>query len=223
MVAGFDKGTGKVVNSYAALDGSDAQPTGAVVITGGEFGLTAGDEGKRKTGQLSDETAEQEFQVKRSEQMDLIPNLSVSADKIARAGKLLDSFPTGGPLNKFALGVENFLGVKPANKAEAEIIMGNEMYKTLKPLFGGLISDSEAARIEKIYWSMGKGNAANAGIIKELSEQVRQSLVKAELYRKAESAKEYAKMVGQMFPVGSSKAKPVAKPDYIISIMEQYE
>ena len=155
--------------------------------------------------------------------MDLIPNLSVSADKIARAGELLDSFPTGGPLNKFALGVENFLGVKPANKAEAEIIMGNEMYKTLKPLFGGLISDSEAARIEKIYWSMGKGNAANAGIIKELSEQVRQSLVKAELYRKAGSAKEYAKVVGQMFPVGSSKANPVAKPDYIISIMEQYK
>ena len=222
MVAGFDKDAGKVVNSYAALDGSDTQPTGAVVITGGEFGLTAGNEGKRKTGQVSDETAEKEFQVKRSEQMDLIPNLSVSADKIARAGELLDSFPTGGPLNKFALGVENFLGVKPANKAEAEIIMGNEMYKTLKPLFGGLISDSEAARIEKIYWSMGKGNAANAGIIKELSEQVRQSLVKAELYRKAGSAKEYAKMVGQMFPVGSSKAKPVAKPDYIISILEQY-
>ena len=97
------------------------------------------------------------------------------------------------------------------------------MYKTLKPLFGGLISDSEAARIEKIYWSMGKGNAANAGIIKELSEQVRQSLVKAELYRKAGSAKEYAKVVGQMFPVGSSKAEPVAKPDYIISIMEQYK
>lgn len=224
MVAGYDKDAGKVVNTYAALDGSDKQPDGEVVITGGEFGLTAGAEGRRKTGQLGAETAEKQFQIKRAEQLDLLPDLNVSMQKIDRAGELLAGFPTGGPINKFQLGVENFLGKKPADKAEAEIIMGQEMYKTLKPLFGGLISDSESARIEKIYWSMNRGNAANAGIIKELQSQVRNSIMKAELYNNASSAAEYSKMVKQMFPSVSGKTSgTAAKPDYINSIMEQYK
>ena len=70
-------------------------------------------------------------------------------DNLEKATSLLDSVETGGPINIAATGLQNFFGVKSADKAQLEIILGNEMYKSLKPLFGGIISDSESKRIEK--------------------------------------------------------------------------
>lgn len=200
MTNSFDKAQGEMTNKYSPIGNAPAQPVGKVKVTGGEFGLSAEDEEKRLTSVKGATTKESKFQENRTTYVDSLPTLYASKENLTRVSGLLDTMETGGPVNMVALGIDNFLGTKSANKAEAQLILGKEMYKSLKPLFGGLISEGERAAIEKIYGSLQKGNSANEGILRSLQKSLSDSVLKAELYQSSSSAEEYDDIVKKMFP-----------------------
>lgn len=200
MTPVLNKDTGNLENKYSPIGNAPAKPVGNTTVTGGEFALTPEEDTAKKVGRKAGETEEKTYAQLRVEAVDSISTLSTSKDNLEKATSLLDSVETGGPINIAATGLQNFFGVKSADKAQLEIILGNEMYKSLKPLFGGIISDSESARIERIYATLSKGNIANKGILKQLKKQLDDSLLKAHLYENADTFEEYRAIVKQMFP-----------------------
>ena len=202
----FNPNTGKTDVSYSPIGATKSQqPVGKVQITGGEFGLTAVEDREREIGLKGKTKKEQEYQKRRTETIDMLPTLNASRDNLERATKLLETVETGGPINIAATGLENFLGVKSANKAELQIILGQEMYKSLKPLFGGVISDPERQAIEAIYAGLEKGNIANAGILKKLKQELDDNMIKAALYLNSETAEDFDTVLKQMFPVATEE------------------
>ena len=73
------------------------------------------------------------------------------------------------------------------------------MLKSLKPFFGGIISDSEAARLDNIYASLKKGSAANKGILKVLKRELDDAMAKAAMYQRAKTFKDFDTTMGIMF------------------------
>ena len=200
----MDDGTTDI--SYAPL-GSTAspEPKGKVDIVGGEFGLTAVEDREREIGLKGKTKKEQDFQALRTKTIDMLPTLNASRGNLERATKLLATVQTGGPINVAATGLEKFFGVKSANKAELEIILGQEMYKSLKPLFGGVISEGERQAVENIYAGLSKGNVANEGILKRLKQELDDAMIKSALYLNSETSEEFDSILKQMFPVATEE------------------
>ena len=209
MIPTLNNKTGKLENSYSPIGDAPVNPVGKTIITGGEFAQTAGEAQQQKIQTKGLETQEAKFQQLKVAATDSIPNLNASKANLDRASTLLDSVQTGGPVNLAGTGLENFFGVKGANKAELEIILGQEMYKSLKPLFGGVISDPEREAIEGIYANLRKGNVANKGILKRLKQELDDGILKARLYQKADNYAEFNETVGQMFPEKETPEKRV--------------
>jgi len=76
------------------------------------------------------------------------------------------------------------------------------MFKSLKPLFGGVISDGERQAIVDIYAGLKKGNLANKGILEKLKQELDDGIVKASLYQKSDNYEDFNLAVKQMFPEG---------------------
>ena len=200
MTPSFNKTTGEIENTYSSIGDGPDKPDGKTRVTGGEFSLTAEDETSRKVGQKGAETQETAFGKLKVLAQDSIPTLSASKVDLDEAEKLLSSIETGGPINIAATGLEGFFGVKSADKGQLEIILGLNMMSSLKPLFGGLISNQEAERLKAIYAGMSKGNLANAGILRQLKKAVDDNLFKARLYQKTKTSEEFNTLIKQMYP-----------------------
>ena len=195
-----DDGTTDI--SYAPLGTTASpEPKGKVDIVGGEFGLTAVEDREREIGLKGKTKKEQEYQKLRQNTIDMLPTLNASRANLNKATKLLETVQTGGPINLAATGLEKFFGVKSADKAELEIILGQEMYKSLKPLFGGVISEGERQAVENIYAGLKKGNIANAGILRKLKQELDDAMIKSALYLNSETSEEFDTVLKQMFPV----------------------
>ena len=200
MIPTLNNKTGKLENRYSPIGDAPSNPIGKTVVTGGEFAQTAGEVQRQKIATEGLKTREADFQKLKVAATDSIPTLNASKNNLDRATALLDSVSTGGPVNLAGTGLENFFGVKSADKAELEIRLGLEMYKSLKPLFGGVISDPERQAIEGIYASLKKGNLANKGILEKLKQELDDGIVKASLYQKADNYEDFNLAVKQMFP-----------------------
>ena len=74
------------------------------------------------------------------------------------------------------------------------------MMESLKPLFGGIISDQEADRLDAIYAGMSKGNPANKGILRQLKKKVDDTIFKSKLYQKTKTVEEFNTLIKQMYP-----------------------
>lgn len=202
----FNPNTGKTDVSYSPIGATKSQqPEGKVQITGGEFGLTSQQDLERDVEQKGLSTKESEYQTLRTKTIDMLPTLNASRTNLERATKLLETVQTGGPINVAATGLEKFFGVKSADKAELEIILGQEMYKSLKPLFGGVISEGERQAVENIYAGLKKGNIANAGILRKLKQELDDAMIKSALYLNSETSEEFDTVLKQMFPVVTEK------------------
>ena len=213
MIPSFDKKKGKTVNTYSPITvGAPAVPVGKVVITGGEFAQTAGEAAAYELKSESDKEQETTYQEQRVAMVAQMPELNAKYANLQRAEDLLATVPTGGPVNIIGTGLETFFGKKPKDKAELEIIFGLEMLKSLKPFFGGVISDSESKRLEKIYAGLEKGSEANKGILATLKKELDNAMKKAELYRNAKTFKDFETTIGVMFPAGEVQ---VDSPDVI--------
>jgi hypothetical protein len=200
MIPTLNNKTGKLENSYSPIGNAPSNPIGKTVVTGGEFAQTAGEAQRQTIETKGLERQEAKFQELKVAATDSIPTLNASKNNLDRATALLDSVSTGGPVNLAGTGLENFFGVKGADKAELEIILGQEMFKSLKPLFGGVISEGERQAIVDIYANLKKGNTANKGILKRLKQELNDGIVKANLYQKADNYEEFKITVKQMFP-----------------------
>ena len=213
MIPSFDKQRGKTVNTYSPITpGAPATPVGKVVITGGEFAQTAGEAAAYELKTDSEKEQETTYQEQRVEMVATMPELNAKYANLQRAEDLLATVPTGGPVNIIGTGLETFFGKKPKDKAELEIIFGLEMLKSLKPFFGGVISDSESKRLEDIYAGLEKGSEANKGILATLKKELDNAMKKAELYRNAKTFKDFETTMGVMFPAGQMQ---VDSPDVI--------
>jgi len=209
MIPTLNNKTGKLENSYSPIGDAPSNPIGKTVVTGGEFAQTAGEVQRQEIETKGLGTQEASFQELKVAATDSIPTLNASKNNLDRATALLDSVSTGGPVNLAGTGLENFFGVKGADKAELEIILGQEMFKSLKPLFGGVISEGERQAIVDIYANLKKGNIANKGILKRLKQELNDGIVKANLYQKADNYEEFKLAVKQMFPEGTPSKRRV--------------
>jgi len=209
MIPTLNNKTGELENSYSPIGDAPSDPIGKTVVTGGEFAQTAGEAQLQQIETKGLETREGKFQELKVAATDSLPTLNASKDNLDRATALLDAVSTGGPVNLAGTGLENFFGTKSADKAELEIRLGLEMYKSLKPLFGGVISNSEREALEKIFAGLKKGNVANKGILEKLKQELDDGIVKASLYQKADNYEEFNLAVKQMFPEGTPSKRRV--------------
>ena len=131
---------------------------------------------------------------------DNLGNLQAERETIDSALKLAEAVQTGGPINVAGTAIERFLGEIPADKAELELLLGNAMYSQLKPLFGGVISDSERKSIERIYAGLEKGNAANLAILRSLKESVDKAYRKSRLALSADNYDDYIMQAKKFYP-----------------------
>jgi|TARA_R110001592_G_scaffold301582_1_gene572953 hypothetical protein len=207
MTPAFSKDGKGLENQYSPIGDGPANPIGKTRVTGGEFSLTPEDETSRRVGQKGAETKETAFGNLKIAAQDSIPTLSASKVDLDEAEKLLSSIETGGPINIAATGLEGFFGVKSADKGQLEIILGLNMMSSLKPLFGGLISNQEAERLKAIYAGMSKGNLANEGILRQLKKAVDDNLFKARLYQKTKTSEEFNTLIKQMYPEDTKPEK----------------
>jgi hypothetical protein len=208
MVPAFNKDTGKIENTYSPIGtkGPD-QPVGKTRVTGGEFALTPEGETARTAGQEGAKAQEKTYGQLRVQAIDSIPTLSASKVDLEKAEMLLNSIETGGPINIAATELEGFFGVKSADKGQLEIILGFNMMESLKPLFGGIISDQEADRLDAIYAGMSKGNPANKGILRQLKKKVDDTIFKSKLYQKTKTVEEFNTLIKQMYPEDAESEK----------------
>ena len=215
MIPSFDKQKGKTVNTYSPITpNAPATPIGKVVITGGEFAQTAGEAAAYNLKSDSEKEQETTYQEQRVEMVATMPELNAKYSNLQRAEDLLATVPTGGPVNIIGTGLETFFGKKPKDKAELEIIFGLEMLKSLKPFFGGVISDSESKRLKDIYAGLEKGSEANKGILATLKKELDNAMKKAELYRNAKTFKDFETTMGVMFPAGQMQVDSPAVIDF---------
>lgn len=203
----FNPNTGKTDVSYSPIGATKSpQPVGKVQITGGEFGLTAVEDLERGVTKAGLTEREESFQKNKATAISALPAANASKQNLEKAVTLLkNTVDTGGPINLAATGLENFFGVKSGEKAQLEIILGREMMSSLKPFFGGIISDSETKRVAKIYAGLEKGNVANLGILEQLLKEVDDGIMKGSLYLRADSADDFETTLKQMFPVATKK------------------
>lgn len=208
----FNPNTGKTDVSYSPIGATKSQqPVGEVQITGGEFGLTAVEDLEKDVKQAGLTEREKGFQQNKATAISALPAANASRQNLEKAVKLLKKVDTGGPINLVATGLENFFGVKSGNKAQLEILLGREMMSSLKPFFGGIISDSETKRVAKIYAGLEKGNVANIGILEQLLKEVDDSIMRGSLYLRADDADGFEATLKQMFPVATEEEGQKAK------------
>lgn len=131
-----------------------------------------------------------------------LPVIKESVDNIDTALRLLDTVETGGPINTAGTAIERFLGDMSGDKAELQVLMGNEMYKRLKPLFGGVISEGERQVVEEIYAGLKKGNKANAGILRSLRGTLEASYKRMQMARRSDTFEDYNTALDKLFPEG---------------------
>lgn len=127
-----------------------------------------------------------------------IPALLDNKKNIEEAQKILETLPTGGPINIAAYGIEDFFGLTSGNRADFERVLAMEVYKSLKPIFGGVISEGERASLLEIAATVGRGNKANSAIIKRLIKDMNQRISQAKLYSDSEDFDEYNAFVQEL-------------------------
>ena len=81
------------------------------------------------------------------------------------------------------------------------------MFSRLKPLFGGVISEGEREAIVGLYNDMKRGNPANKRILMQLQRKVKETIVKANLIRRADSFDDYNTALDRMYPTEEEKTE----------------
>jgi len=191
----FNKKTSTTELQYSPV-GSAPEYSGQKLTLVNAEGLTATEDVALSTS----EAANRKFSELRLNAVDNIGSLQSERETLNDALSLAETVQTGGPINVAGTAIERFLGEIPADKAEFELLLGNAMYAQLKPLFGGVISDSERKSIEKIYAGLEKGNAANVAILRRLKEETDKAYRKARLALSADTYEEYINQAKKFYP-----------------------
>tara|TARA_R110000803_G_scaffold71482_1_gene134757 strand:+ start:28 stop:1275 length:1248 start_codon:yes stop_codon:yes gene_type:complete len=222
MTNSFNNSSGQMEMVYAPIGNApkyDGQKK--LTPTGGKFAESAEDVADREAKAAQRKEEAKGYGANRVLAMDSLPTLNASRSEILKARDVLATISTGGPVNLVALGLDKYFGKTSKDKAWLEYTLGMNLAKSLKPLFGGLISDNESKRIEAISAGLYRGNEANAGIIDQLLKTLEDSILKAELYSDNEDMGDFAMALNGMFrkPTGPSTNTTAGTPaDDIIDI-----
>jgi len=185
---------GTTKTSYSPIGGSsNTQPVGKLTpLT--SSGETAAVQRKGKT----EAKLQEEYGKRRMNALTNMPDLLATEEKLFRAVELVNTVPTGGPINLVAYGLSDFFGTTSADKAELEVLLGQEMFAILKPLFGGVISEGERESIQRIYPNLKRGSAANQGILKVLTKAATDAVRNGNLLIKYKNYADYDTAISQL-------------------------
>ena len=204
----LDKSTGQTTLEYNPVGNAPAYSNQNLTLVNAE-GLTASEDVALSVSGA----ANKKFSELRLNAVDNIGSLQNERETLDSAIALAETVQTGGPLNVAGTSIERFLGEIPADKAEFELLLGNAMYAQLKPLFGGVISDTERKAIEKIYAGLEKGNAANIAILKRLKEETDKAYRKARLALSADTYEDYLSQAKKFYPDTPTEQKNTVRWD----------
>ena len=204
----LDKSTGQTTLEYNPVGNAPAYNNQNLTLVNAE-GLTASEDVALS---VSGE-ANKKFSELRLNAVDNIGDLKNERETLNTALSLAETVQTGGPINVAGTAIEKFLGEVPADKAEFELLLGNTMFARLKPLFGGIISDSERLAIIEIHAGLKKGNAANISILKRLKEETDKAYRKARLALTADTYEEYISQAKQFYPEDPTEQKDTVRWD----------
>ena len=204
----LDKSTGQTTLEYNPVGNAPAYNNQNLTLVNAE-GLTASEDVALS---VSGE-ANKNFSELRLNAINNIGDLKNERETLNTALSLAETVQTGGPINVAGTAIEKFLGEVPADKAEFELLLGNTMFARLKPLFGGIISDSERLAIIEIHAGLKKGNAANISILKRLKEETDKAYRKARLALTADTYEEYISQAKQFYPEDPTEQKDTVRWD----------
>mgnify|MGYP003630149319 FL=1 len=203
----INSGSGEMEIQYKPIGGGAGQPVGKTKITGGDFALTAEQESKRKGAEEGAKKVAQKFGELKVESVALLPEMRRNMDSLQSSLKLLETVKTGGPINLAAYGMKEFFGLTGGDKAQLERAMAMSILQSLKPIFGGLISEGERKSLMEIGANVKRGNPANTAIIKSMIDRLNATADNALMYTTADNQEEYETLVKDMF-----KPKTPAEP-----------
>ena len=193
-----DPRTKTTSTSLSPVDASGpTEPVGNVTPVGSS-GETSAEKQARIIETSTAKEKSKEFLKNKTQAVGGLPALLDNKKNIEEAQKILETLPTGGPINIAAYGIEDFFGVTSGNRADFERVLAMETFKSLKPIFGGVISDPERKALLDIAATVGRGNKANSAIIKRLIKDMNQRISQAKLYSDSEDFDEYNAFVQEL-------------------------
>ena len=191
QVTSLDKATNKPTVQYVPMAGSPATPTSSVSVVE-QYGETATDKLGRDIATAGGEVTAKNFAETKTTAVTQIPNLKAQISGVDKAIELAGKIETGGFTNAIANQAQQFFGVTPKDKAEFALRTAEIMYSRLKPLFGGVISDSERAVIERVYATIQQNPEANIALLGVLKSSLEGELRRAEVVRDSENFEAYS-------------------------------
>lgn len=193
-------------------------PVGKITPVGGQFRETAGESTQRQADVAGSKAEAGEFGKLRVQAAEELPTLLSQKNDIDMAMASLDSISTAG----IPAQVENYLrkatGGQNPDVANYELLVGEAMFKRLKPLFGGVISEGEREAVVSLYANLKRGNPANRSILQQMKRKLDESVEKANLIRSSENLEEYNLKLDKFFPTPTEETENVQPKTYTYNI-----
>ena len=191
------------VIKYVPIGDAPDKPVGDVTIISQRTGAGAFD----KPGIAGDVRAEQEFADLKVEATAQLPELMSQSRILDDAVAALETMESQGLPEVVVNTIRSEFGVQDPDIAEYEMLVGELMFSRLKPLFGGVISEGEREAIVGLYNDMKRGGPANRRILMQLQKKVKETIVKANLMRRADSFDDYNMSLDRMYPTEEEKTE----------------
>lgn len=199
----INKPSSAPVLKYVPIGDSPDKPVGAVTIISQRTGAGAFD----KPEIAGDVRAEQEFADLKVEATAQLPELMSQSRILDDAVAALETMESQGLPEVIVNTIRSEFGVQDPDIAEYEMLVGELMFSRLKPLFGGVISEGEREAIVGLYNDMKRGEPANRRILMQLQKKVKETIVKANLMRRADSFDDYNMSLDRMYPTEEEKTE----------------
>lgn len=191
------------VIKYVPIGDAPDKPVGDVTIISQRTGAGAFD----KPGIAGDVKTEQEFADLKVEATAQLPELMSQSRILNDAVAALETMESQGLPEVVVNTIRSEFGVQDPDIAEYEMLVGELMFSRLKPLFGGVISEGEREAIVGLYNDMKRGGPANRRILMQLQKKVKETIVKANLMRRADSFDDYNMSLDRMYPTEEEKTE----------------
>lgn len=191
------------VIKYVPIGDAPDQPVGDVTIISQRTGAGAFD----KPRIAGDVREEQEFADLKVEATAQLPELMSQSRILDDAVAALETMESQGLPEVIVNTIRSEFGVQDPDIAEYEMLVGELMFSRLKPLFGGVISEGERQAIVGLYNDMKRGKPANRRILMQLQKKVKETIVKANLMRRADSFDDYDMALDRMYPTEEEKTE----------------
>lgn len=191
------------VIKYVPIGDAPDKPVGDVTIISQRTGAGAFD----KPGIAGDVRTEQQFADLKVDATAQLPELMSQSRILDDAVAALETMESQGLPEVVVNTIRSEFGVQDPDIAEYEMLVGELMYSRLKPLFGGVISEGEREAIVGLYNDMKRGGPANRRILMQLQKKVQETIVKANLMRRADSFDDYNMSLDRMYPTEEEKTE----------------